>query len=433
MEIHMSRQKPRWIRRWNSVIAPTPVLPGVWKRKEGGYLVRGRAVDPRTGKQREVRRNWINVSAYTALEKLQKELSQIRAGEDGKKTEQVRFCTYAVSLLDRKIKTNEIKSAKTKELWGNVLEDHLFPEFGDFFVDKIRRLDIEQWRKMVGDKIQKGVYSPHTANSWFSMLRTILNAAVAEYELPRNPIAGVKQFDTSLHPPFTEEEPNSLTVEEVPRFLWMMRQCYPQHFAMVALGFALGLRPSSLRPLRRKGPKSDVDWYKGILRIRRSYTVGTEVMETTKTGKKQGIPLPQVLLDILQGHVSLLPEGPMRESDLLFPTKTGGFRSNNVLNKPFNEVAKKIGLGKHISPKGMRRTFQDLARAASVDSFVTRAISGHETETMQTHYSTAQPAEMEQGIAKVTDIAGYQQALEEREPPSGMHGGMHGPQRKKAG
>ena len=53
----------------------------------------------------------------------------------------------------------------------------------------------------------------------------------------------------------------------------------------------------------------------------------------------------------------------------------------------------------------MRRTFQDLARAAQVHDVVTRAISGHSTETMQRHYSTVNGDEMRAGLAKVIDIA----------------------------
>jgi len=47
-------------------------------------------------------------------------------------------------------------------------------------------------------------------------------------------------------------------VEEVRPFLAKMREMFPQHFAMTALGFATGLRPSTMRPLRREGPQSDM-------------------------------------------------------------------------------------------------------------------------------------------------------------------------------
>ena len=56
------------------------------------------------------------------------------------------------------------------------------------------------------------------------------------------------------------------------------------------------------------------------------------------------------------------------------------------------------------------RTYQDLARAAEVNDVVTRAISGHATETMQRHYSTVSDAEMKQGLAKVVSLAGFKAA-----------------------
>lgn len=54
----------------------------------------------------------------------------------------------------------------------------------------------------------------------------------------------------------------------------------------------------------------------------------------------------------------------------------------------------------------MRRTYQDLARAAEMKDLVTRAISGHATEQMQQHYSTVAQTEMRQGIAKIISLAG---------------------------
>jgi hypothetical protein len=38
------------------------------------------------------------------------------------------------------------------------------------------------------------------------------------------------------------------------------------------------------------------------------------------------------------------------------------------------------------------------------------AISGHATEGMRVHYSTASDAEVRAGIAKVIDIAGFKEA-----------------------
>jgi integrase len=90
-----------------------------------------------------------------------------------------------------------------------------------------------------------------------------------------------------------------------------------------------------------------------------------------------------------------------------------------------------MGLKKHVSPKAMRRTFQDLARAAEVKDIVTRAISGHATETMQHHYSTVAADEKKAAIAKVIELAGVRKALGSG-APGGAQGGVRDPEKQKA-
>lgn len=154
-------------------------------------------------------------------------------------------------------------------------------EGGDFFVDRIRADHIEGWKTRIADLIAAGDYSPTTVNGWMSILRVIMKGAKRRFRLPYLATEDVKDFDTSEHATYTEEEPNALTPEEVPKFLETMREVYPQHYAMTFLGLVTGLRPSTLRPFRRRGPEPDVLWDKA--RLRRSQIIGDEVMRTTKT------------------------------------------------------------------------------------------------------------------------------------------------------
>jgi integrase len=171
---------------------------------------------------------------------------------------------------------------------------------------------------------------------------------------------------------------------------------------MTFLGFATGLRPSSLRPLRRRGDTPDVRWDEGILLVRRSHTLGEEVMNSTKTGVRQRITIPVELLDVLRWHVETqLETEEQRASDLLFPREDGGFRSESSLKKAFGVVGGLIGLKKNLTPRGMRRTFNDVARVAKVESLVTKSISGHLTDRMKDHYSTVSPGEQRESIGRV--------------------------------
>ena len=194
-----------------------------------------------------------------------------------------------------------------------------------------------------------------------------------------------------------------------------------------------GLRPSSLRPLRRQGPKADVLWEEHKLLVRRSHTLGDEVMNTTKQRVKYRIHLPEEAVKVLSWHVETqLETAEMKESELLFPAIAGGHRSPSVLNKPFEEVSRAIGLKKRFTQRGLRRTFNDLARAAQVEGVVTKSISGHVTDRMRERYSTVAPIEQRASIAKVIDFAQARRPAEGGEQ-RGEQAPQSGEQKEKAG
>lgn len=417
---------PRWVTRWRYEISAKPILPGVWALKAGGFLARARVTDPRTGKRHQVMRVVGGEDPGAVYQGLKVEVERLQAqladpspnGIARTKTPALlpTFGDYADALLARKLRARKIKSEVGRVKWENTLKLHIKPAFGLYRVDQLRHADILKWHDKVSERITTGLpqkLSPLTANSWLSILRVICASMTAEHELDRNPCDKVPSFDESLHRTFTHEEPNALTGDELRAFIAAMGRLFPQHVAMTALGFATGLRPSSLRPLRRSGETPDLLLDEGVLLVRRSQTKGDIVMDGTKTKRDQKIGLPSELVALLRWHADTLPEGPMAESELLFPSLTGRFRSRSVLEKPFAAVCKEIGLNKHLSPKGMRRTFQDLARAAAVADVVTRSISGHATEAMQRRYSTVAEVEQREALGRVVDLAGVRKAMQD--------------------
>ena len=82
-----------------------------------------------------------------------------------------------------------------------------------------------------------------------------------------------------------------------------------------------------------------------------------------------------------------------------------------MLDKPFKDVCEHLSLGKKITPRGMRRTFQDLARQAAVDGLVQRSICGHLTVEMTERYSSVAQEEVESALGKVVSLAGYRDLL----------------------
>ncbi len=326
-----------------------------------------------------------------------------------------RFADFAVSLLERKIAHGDLNTKPSIDKWKHTLR-HLIsgvasddgrvkvPGFGELFADQIVPADVDRWKARVCELIAAGAYSPHTANSWLGVLKCVDRAIHREYQLDHMFTFGTKCFDTCQHETYTEEEPNALRPEWVGPFLAALRQMHPQHYAMTYLGLVTGLRPSSLRPLRRSGPQADILWDEKRLLVRRSQTRGELVRNVTKQRTRYSIHLPDDAIETLRWHVANLRTPEQCDSELLFPSITGGFRSPVVLNKPFKQVGEEIDLPHAFTQKGMRRTFQDLSRAANVHDVVTRSISGHLTEEMQVHYSTASGDEQRQSIAKVIDL-----------------------------
>jgi hypothetical protein len=170
-----------------------------------------------------------------------------------------------------------------------------------------------------------------------------------------------------------------------------------------------GLRPSSLYALRRSGEDADVKWDQGIILVRRSRGIKGRVMEMTKTNHDQVIKVPDFVMSVLRWHVDKqLITRDMERSELLFPSELGGFRHNSALAKPFRAFAKAMGITKRVSPKAMRRSFQDAMREAQVANVVVRSISGQLTGQMQQPYATARGHEQEQAIARIVDLTRVQ-------------------------
>jgi integrase len=146
-------------------------------------------------------------------------------------------------------------------------------------------------------------------------------------------------------------------------------------------------------------------------------------MNKTKTGFKQTIALPAEVMQVLRWHVESQLSTPQQQaSELLFPSVIGGFRSPSVLNKPFADVAARVKLGKKFSQRGLRRTFNDLARYANVADIVKKSISGHVTDSMVERYSTVQGSEQRSGIGRVLSLV-REGSAEDGPAPSGAPSG----------
>lgn len=407
----------QWVKRWGYWMAKKPTEPGIWRLKDGGFFVRLRVTDV-TGKRCE--RQAALHDAKTPREARQRRdalLDDARAVATGQARTPTSWRAFAKSVLDRRVRRGSIESEATIDWWRDTLKV-LVPVFGHMPATEVRRAHIQGWLDhqvaewmTVGKPIVRGKgtttqlvkLKPPTVNGWLRILRTISRAVAKDYDLPRSAFDGIEFFEEG--DTYSREQPNALPPTVLHEFMRVAREKYPQHFPMMLLGFVTGLRPSSMRPLRRKGPEADIDWTTGLLYVRQSHSRRQSVMKRTKTKKQQVIALPPAMLAELKRHADEL-DAAGDETDLLFPGRgEHGLLTRNVLGKPFKAIADALGLEMRITPRGMRRTFNDVARAAGMNDVVTMSVSGHVTDRMRLHYSTAQDEEQRTGLGKVLDVA----------------------------
>jgi integrase len=394
-----------WIKRWNDLIWHTPTKPGVWRRKAGGFRIRGRAKNPRTGKLDEINRALADeLDPGRALRTLLEEQAKIKgAAEVAAAPPAISLRDYGLALIERKRAAGELTSPASYAAYRDVLKLHLH-ELGDLLVGQIHRRDLETWKAHYGQEIAAG-RSPNSCNFFLAVIKVVVDAYVAEFELDRSPMLGVKRFSRGAYRTYTVEEPNALgTRAEARRFTDRFLALYPQYFAFLMLGLFTGLRPSSMRPLRRRGPRADLRLDEGVLYIRRSQTKG-EPIDTTKSGYDQRLTLPPFVLAILRWHMGQL-EGAQLGSELLFPNRTGGFLSHCVLVEPLRRTAAALGLDRHLSARCLRRTYHDMMREQGTDPATVRAISGHHSDEMRQIYSTVGGPEMARELARMSTALG---------------------------
>ena len=437
----------QWVRRWCMWMSRDPSLPGVWRRRDGGFVVRGRVKDPRTGKRAEIVKALPDApNPKAALVWLEAEMSKIRLGGDRESEPKPLFCDFAVDLFLRKKTSGDIQSASGREKWDNCLEHLLRAPFAEVFGDKIRFRDLKLWRDELPtltyqvvrrsrvktgrffnpttkrmkatfeltERVETRHYDTATLNTWLRVLRVIFRAMKQEYELAVNPCDELQLFpegDT-----YDEANPNALNEEgELAEFLTKVRELSPRRAVMITLGFCIGHRPSTLRPITRGGADPDLSFNAdgtARLRIRRTHSRRQEVMEAGPANKKLTKPiiidLPKDVADMLQAHIAELEEETItRQSTLLFPShRHGGMISRTALAKPFQKATQALPqLGKRITPKAMRRSFKDVARAAGIPAVVRKGVSGHSTDLMDDHYATPTRTEKREAVGKVYSLA----------------------------
>lgn len=404
--------------------------PGVYNVGKREYRVRGKVRNPRTGKPKEVDRIIKCKSAAAAAHKRADLLDEAMTSSQAVVNKRVRVGEYARSWMSSKMQTLDQSTAYN---YADLLDRHILPALGDFYYDALTRQDVQAWidgAMKQGRVLKNGKRKPYaagTVNLWFGLLRTMTTDAVEDLDLERNPTKRVKLPKRS--------EPaarNTLTSDELGRFLSAMQSRYPQHLAITCLLAFTGLRFCHASALRW----SDWDEKENVIRVQRKQARGVVGEISRKKKAPRELPVEPALVAILRQHRQTLATStiPGGASNWMFPSAKGTLRVRSSLERGWQGCMAAIGLARRFTVHGLRYTFTDLTRRANADAIVRRALTGHATTAMQEHYSTVNLDEKRSAIAGVhrqVAEAGFNPAESDEEKSEPEVGTEVGTKRRK--
>lgn len=374
-------------------------LRGIKEIHKGLFLIRVQRIDPRTGKPVDVRRQVECTSLAEAVAAQATLRDEVERNE--KPRDRLRLGDYARSWLIGRLPTLKVS---TRKRYTVDLDDHILPALGDFYLDALRPEDLHTW---FSEKAAK--YAPATANGFLRLLKTVMADATAQYRLPFDPTRRIRAVPERHREELESEDPiNMLSGAEMGRFLALLRQRWPQWYALVFTQFATARRFGEVSALRWE----DILEERETIVIRRSHF--QTIVDTPKTGRVVRVPLTKELRDVLREWRQELIRSQHRHlgSGWVFPSKTGKPHHNaSVMRKAFIDVLKEMGLERRFSSHGLRRTANDLLRRVASGE-VTRAITGHVTDAMTEHYSHVDAGEKKVAVERMLRL------VEDKEAPA---------------
>ncbi len=265
--------------------------------------------------------------------------------------------TYGTAWLTRRTDLKPTSLESLKSMWRSQIE----PVWGSRRLDRIRYQDVAAW---VSDLSAGGLSASRTRQA-YHLLTALLDAAVRDGLLPRNPASGVTlpRLKTTRH--------RYLSHAELAAFAAAARS---RRLMVLVLGYT-GLRWGEMAALRVE----DLDQGRGRILVQRNVVIvkGQTIEGSPKTHARRAVPVPpSVLTDLVAAVEGRSP------ADLLFPAPQGGFlRQENERRRWWNAAAREAGVA-GLVPHELRHTAASLAIAAGADVIAVARMLGHASPAM---------------------------------------------------
>jgi integrase len=366
-------------------------MPGVTRLADGRYRVRAYMTDPKTGRERELDRviSAANVAeAGSIRDALRRELLSGRADA---KRERIKLAAYASSWLQSKLPTLK---ASTQKTYAEILDLHVIPVLGDYFVDAITYDDLVRWRDS-----QRGAVA--SINSRVRVLKTVLRDAVVDVRLNRDPTMRLTSLREKRHEVDDDDLAASLSAAELHRLLTAVQRRDPQWYPLVLTLALTGLRFGEATALKW----SDIDEQARSVRVRRSQWNG--IIDHPKTSaSRRTVALAPELAAVLAAHRREIVsrQVPGLHTGYVFLSRVGRLLYSSCLTKPVRRALAAAGIERAFhAAHGFRHTFNNLVRQVA-EGEVVRSLTGHVDEEMTSHYSHVSLDEKHAAVARVVEL-----------------------------
>ncbi len=241
------------------------------------------------------------------------------------------------------------------------LRSRVLPRWGSVPVARVTHGDVAAW---VAELRAEGL-SAGRVRYCFAVLRMVLDAAIRDGRLARNPAAGVEL------PRLAETERRYLTHGQVSA---LAEACGPYRALVLTLAYT-GLRWGEAAALRVRR----VDPLRGRIAVVEAMTEvhGRAVFGTPKTHAHRSVPVPRFLRNELAAAMA-----GKEPEDLVFTSARGAvLRVGNVRRRGFDAGAHSVGLD-GLRPHELRHTAASLAIASGANVKAVQRMLGHASATL---------------------------------------------------
>jgi integrase len=270
------------------------------------------------------------------------------------------FKDYAESWLSLNIRlsysTRETYKPRLKTLYKLLGEKTLLVD--------VNRLQVKQIIKRLSDE---GL-APKTVNHFTGLLSTILNDAVDNDLIPKNPAR-------KLMLPIPQREVQTFTPNDVLRILEVIREAKPSLLLYFAIGFFTGARSGEIIALR----KEDIDLEKNVIRFGATVTRGLR-NETTKTKRIRYVEILPQLYPFILWHLEYMAERDFTQ-ELFLKDNDEPITSYKSISKYWTPALAALGLP-HQRQYDLRHAFSSNMVAAQIDHSIIASVLGHSSLKM---------------------------------------------------